>query len=593
MDSAAIARVRMEMQNTILSFWDGDKGTPVEDYSDEEAETLGRYVTNVDSNIYAWKIGDNLAPEQAGALLSRYSRTMFTGRKLFLKEFLPNRDRGREFFEAWLVDYGDDSIQEMAGGLPVSTEYVSNVMAKEIEDCRLGSYIEKSTRYVAFDKKLPNGDYMFYKDKDIMASRFGDDYLELMNDLFAAYSQSMEAMGKYISEQNPLEKQRFRIGDSSVLVSELSADMVDKYGVTDADLKKAYDNSVKANSLDLLRDFLPMATLTHIGMSLNSRSYENMINKLKALPSAEANHIATRMHGELRKLVPSLLRRVDEKYGVELQNHYSERRRNARGMVSKLLDGVQADRKAGATLVDYTGRGEASPDQRAQVILAATIMFEGSRGHSLSQLEDYAAKMPEQQRIELISNYVGARGNRRHKPGRAFENVEYRFDFMGRLGIFRDIQRHRIGTQVRQDFGVALGYNMRDEFARIGIDDKYEALMARVVDLYKKLYETMPYQAQYVVTLGFNTRWYYTFNARQFFHFGELRTGPGGHPDYRRLVQEAYQRIKEVHPSITQHMSYIDLNDKKLGRLDSEVRIARKKGELEKKATATAAAGAK
>ena len=167
-----------------------------------------------------------------------------------------------------------------------------------------------------------------------------------------------------------------------------------------------------------------------------------MINKLKSLPSAEANHIAAGMHTELRKLVPSLLRRIDERYGMELQNHYSERRKNARRMASKLLDGVQADRKAGATLVDYTGKGDSSPDERAQVILAATIMFEGARGHSLAQLEDYAAKMPPQQRMELISNYVGARGNRRHKPGRAFENVEYRFDFMGRLGIFRDIQRH-------------------------------------------------------------------------------------------------------------------------------------------------------
>ncbi|HVA83021.1 MAG TPA: hypothetical protein VNF06_02550, partial [Candidatus Aquilonibacter sp.] len=130
----------------LLSFNEKDKGEMVEQFSDEECSLLGDNVTNFDSNIFAWRISDEFTPEQAGALLSRYSRTALTSRRLYLKEFYPNKSRGREFFDAWLVDYGDDSIQEMVGGLPVSCEYVSNVAVKEIEDCRLGSYIEKSTR---------------------------------------------------------------------------------------------------------------------------------------------------------------------------------------------------------------------------------------------------------------------------------------------------------------------------------------------------------------------------------------------------------------------------------------------------------------
>ena len=38
------------------------------------------------------------------------------------------------------------------------------------------------------------------------------------------------------------------------------------------------------------------------------------------------------------------------------------------------------------------------------------------------------------------------RENRRHKPGRAFERTDYRFDVLTDYGAFRDLQRHRLLT---------------------------------------------------------------------------------------------------------------------------------------------------
>ena len=142
--------------------------------------------------------------------------------------------------------------------------------------------------------------------------------------------------------------------------------------------------------------------------------------------------------------------------------------------------------------------------------------------------------------------------------------------------------RHRIGTQERQLFTAKHGYNMRDQYKDISIEDDYRSKMEEVTGLYNSISETMPYQAQYVVTFGFNIRWYYTFNARQLFHFSELRTGPGGHPDYRDLVQKMYLQAAKVHPSISKYMNFIDMNKKQLGRLESEIRIVQKKNKLEK-----------
>ena len=101
--------------------------------------------------------------------------------------------------------------------------------------------------------------------------------------------------------------------------------------------------------------------------------------------------------------------------------------------------------------------------------------------------------------------------------------------------------------------------------------------MADVIDLYKKLKEPLPYQAQYVVTFGFNARWYYRLNARQMSHFCELRSSQQGHPITGRIVQQMAMKVKEVHPTIVEHMRYLDMSDKTLGRLDSEVRIAMKR----------------
>ncbi len=573
------------MSEYLFQSYEGDPGVAVDEFTDEERGLLDPSVTNTTSNVFAWKTSDDVNLEQIGALLSRYSRTTFTGRRLFLKEFYPNKDRGREFFDSWLVDYGDDSIQEMVGGLPTACEFVSNLAVKEIEDCRLGSYIEKSTRYVAFDKKLPNNEFMFFKDPEILNSRHGDAYLSLMRGLFDSYSGNIGKMSDYMKKQNPLENINFKITDRVIKITELNKAIEEQTGITESDLLKAYENSIKANALDFLRDYLPMSTLTHLGISMDGRSYENMLNKMLASPLSESRFIAKRLNTELGKVVPSIVKRLNEIHGTTFQKFLKERDVNA-SKIAKGIVGDTAERGENVELIEYKGQGSNDPDKALQVSLAAAILYKYSNGASMLQIIKKAESMSEAERKELIANYVGGRSNRRHKPGRAFENAEYLFDLRGRIGIYRDLQRHRIGTQERQNFGTELGYETRNEFNEIGIGDDYRAKMTEVIDLYSKLKESLPYQAQYVVTFGFNARWYYRLNARQMYHFCELRSSQQGHPDYRKIVQQMALKVKSVHPTIIEHMRYLDMSDKTLGRLDSEVRIAMKKTGLAAKAAA-------
>ena len=82
--------------------------------------------------------------------------------------------KARAFYERVLVGYGDDSVAQL-GGAHIACENISNVAAKLIEDARIGiAPLEKSTRYVRFDQKDADGNYLFYREPKIMASRHRD-----------------------------------------------------------------------------------------------------------------------------------------------------------------------------------------------------------------------------------------------------------------------------------------------------------------------------------------------------------------------------------------------------------------------------------
>src|SRR5216117_2085697 len=122
----------------------------VDDFSSEETPILKKHFSNVDKPVFAI-----ITPRQVdrGALMSRYSRTDKTMRRIFPDEFAGNPNRGEEFYERVLLEYGDDSVAEL-GEAQVAMEWLSNIDAKKIEDHRIGlSYLEKSSRYVAFDQK--------------------------------------------------------------------------------------------------------------------------------------------------------------------------------------------------------------------------------------------------------------------------------------------------------------------------------------------------------------------------------------------------------------------------------------------------------
>ena len=76
------------------------------------------------------------------------------------------------------------------------------------------------------------------------------------------------------------------------------------------------------------------------------------------------------------------------------------------------------------------------------------------------------------------------------------------------------------------------------------------------------------------MALAFNIRFVMQLNAREAMHVLELRSGPQGHPAYRRIVQEMHRLIGEQagHRAIAEAMTFVDHTETELGRLEAEQR---------------------
>ena len=99
--------------------------------------------------------------------------------------------------------------------------------------------------------------------------------------------------------------------------------------------------------------------------------------------------------------------------------------------------------------------------------LIAASLFE-SAGSSERAILDRVRALPPDEQAEIIADLVGERPNRRHRPGRGWEAVRYRFEIVSDYGGFRDLQRHRMLTCQWQRLSPDLGAGIPDEVREAG-----------------------------------------------------------------------------------------------------------------------------
>jgi thymidylate synthase ThyX len=531
------------------------------EFSDSEKEILLKHFSNVDDSVFAV-----ITPKQVdrGALMSRYSRTDKSMRRVFLDEFLQKETRGEEFYNKVLLEYGDDSVAEL-GEAQIAIEGLSNIAVKKIEDRRIGlSYLEKSSRYVAWDKKV-NGEYKFLQESEIMNSPYSDQYLESCNLDFDVYSRNIQPMISYIQEREPIGNQKFK--DSSggeVFFSHLSNEDDIRSGT------RIYNATIKAKALDVLRGILPASTLTNVGITGNGRAFEYLLTILYASNLQEERELALKIHRELNSTIKSFVKRADDRYGKALQKYLQEIKNTSNSFRTKYLKSKK-DRDFLVDLVEY------EPEKKAEEKIISALLYEQSPGIPYREILSQVKKLNNAVRKKIIKTFADLRQNRRHRPPRAFEMTEYTFDLLTNYGMFRDFHRHRVLTLERQLLTTDHGFFVPEEISALGIGKDFEDCMYKSKEVFELLRKKIPEQAQYVVNFAYKYSYFMRLNLREATHLIELRTVPQGHPDYRLVAQNMFKSIRKVHPNLSKVIKFVDLKSYSLERMESEKRIEEKR----------------
>jgi thymidylate synthase ThyX len=475
---------------------------------------LAAYVTNTDRDVFALR---NLPEEVVAVLFAYYSRSkddlrtnlqrLLNDQELALLEGTSNgsslstaQDKARQFHEKWVVGYGHASVAEHAV-VHLAVERCSIVAAKALEEARLAAYTEKSTRYVRFDEAT-------------LVTNIG-----LPEPLTHTYEHAARAL----------------LTAYESLVDRTEVALMARHPTPENTSPKAHSNVLRAHACDLARALLPAGVPTNVGVTLNARVLEHHIGKMLGSPLAEVRAIAESMRTEASVVVPTLLK-------------YTAPRAHRDNVLQRLVSTGLSSSAPVATsdvmvrLVDHT---PGALQTVATAALCDTLHLDWD--HARSQTRD------DSNARAIVDAYMAERGSH-DQPLRALEHATARFEITCDYGAWRDLQRHRMVSATTPRLGTTLGWSISPELTELGLHDDYARALDGVQKTYEQLATTHPWEAQYVVPLGYRVRYVMQASVRELFHFIELRSARQGHESYRRVAQGIAEELLRVYPWLASHL---------------------------------------
>jgi len=528
--------------------------------SETDEYVLSPFFTNLNNSVFAVTV---LPPEVIGALCSRASRAKGDLREIFLNEFIKpfletndeygkslnefidflhkypislifSNPKGREFYIKWLAQYGDDSIAQMSG-IHLIYSSLSLVAIKHFEHMRIGlAPIEKSTRYVDYSTKI-NGQFRYYTDPVLKEYGLEKEYTKVMDNLFETYSNLISKYYNHLKKSFPNEA----------------------------------DSTLKAKSFDTLRGLLPLSTLSQVAFFGNGQSFEYAYNRSIQYPLNEVKWAAISGLIELNKIAPAFFHRSESEIAKEYQYYLGDRSSRIRSAIKDIPNSNTAGKK-GVSLLDYDQDGE-------NQVIAGLIYPE--LHCSYEDAFNQVHTMTIAQKKSLLDSILFDRKARFYKIPRAFELAELTFEVTANWSVWKDLQRHRMVTTINQNFNTHLGYDVPKELIDINLDSEYRSVLDQTNELFLQIEAKDPLVAQYCVTQAHLLSYVQQQNLRSFFWEVELRTGPQGHPDYRRISQEKVKLVQKVYPLLSEYLK-VDMNDYDFARREIQQSINQKEASI-------------
>jgi len=369
-----------------------------------------------------------------------------------------------------------------------------------VEHSRLCSYTEKSQRYIRLrdDHVVP---------EEIVQIGLRDAFEQLVGQQNRTYHLLYEKLREYVFSRH----------------ADLAAD-------------KANRRTLEGWAKEDARYVTGLCTEGQLGMTLNARNLERMVQRLAAHPLHEVRELAALLHAPAREAAPSLVRHTQP----------SEGERQARERLQQLaltqLGHHQQQTLPGATgAVQLVGH---TPDPDLQIV--AALLHIGS-GAPWTACHARARALDEAGRAEVIRTALSGLEAHDAAP-RALEHVSFRLDIIVSAACYGQLKRHRMASLSVQPYDPALGYTVPEAVERVGMTGELQRVMAESTRLYEKVLPQHPDAAAYALTQAHRRRVLVTINARELYHFSRLRQDTHAQWDIRALADRIVYLCRQVAP---------------------------------------------
>ena len=428
-----------------------------------------------------------------------------------------SKEKAADFHERWVLGYGHASVAEHAV-VHLAVENVSRLAIDTLEDNRLASYTEKSTRY----QVMPE-DYYHVPEELDRHPALKKEYIAACQGLFQGYMKLIDGSMDYLRETTPRN-------------------------ATERD--GAFNLRLRRVATDHCRAVLPAATLTNVGVTANARTLEHAIAKLLSSELIEEQHLGDAVREQGRLITPTLIKYADKVDYLERAPRLKRDLAHRFGFPDEEPAAEDAPIPIGGAsgpevrLVHWDRKGEEK--------LAAALLYRQSN-LPYDQVWERANDLGPESRQAIIDESAAGLGPH-DAPLREFEVVDYTFEFLLDYGAYREFKRHRMMSYLPQPLTVAHGYRIPPVVAQAGLEPVFEKALRPAEEVYWKVREVSPLAAQYLVTHAHNRRVLSKFNLRECYHLFKMRTSEEAHFSIREPMLEAMRLVVEVQPQLFRHL---------------------------------------
>ena len=415
-----------------------------------------------------------------------------------------------QFHERWVVGYGHASVAEHAV-LHLAFENVSRLAIEAIENNRLASYTEKSTRYQVFER---DG---YYTPEAIARSQHAERYHRTMATLFDTYFESIEPVRAVVAAQFPRKP--------------------------DEDEKK-YEARIRSKYIDCCRFLLPTATLANVGMTANARVLESAIKKMLSHPLQEVRDIGAEVKRVAQAEVPTLVKYAEPSEYLRKIAHL------------KCQTSHEAVRAAGRKAQSATPLALVDYDGDAEERFVATCLYRREGMDYVAALQQ-AQTMSGAELENVVRDALTGMGDF-DTPLRELEHITLTFDCVLDWGAWYELKRHRMMTITPQSLDMRLGYALPRLFEEARLAARYRRAMDAAAETFAAMAADLPDEAAYVFPNAANRRVLVTLNLREAFHLCSLRSASNAHFSMRRIAMRMYELIREIYPTFARFMRCAD-----------------------------------